>query len=459
MAAPLIDSGTKTSSSPLEASLTEVASLLSQIKTGASSTKVELLSAPEIDAALNVYKELQRLLSLSTRTGDWTAKANKLQYIVPDVGFHETYVKMMEEFETAEATMRNVLSEQPAAVRPLGRESLAEVSDLFILDNSLRETTVGTPRGHTLEEKHKIVDAIVESGLEEVILGAFGSKISVCSQIASRWTTLGKSFDKTWGFSSAYDTHPFDHDPLCEDYRNFADKVKDGTVKNDDHDYYAPPIRPKMTYEDADLKLFKTAFKDFPAGAFGGKSAEKVLKMSEHETGRIPMGLLMMAGYGICNAIIELDVTYENFDHKNYDMIERLRVLMDWCRDNLPKRQNVQEGESSDARVFINFTDFANWKNSHEGGGLEKVMFLIHTLSSLPPSKRPFGYMMEDPTCWLLPDELGKYVRMVRLMMNRAGHLDGKFLVHIHMYFGLAEANVLSCLANGADGVWVSVHV
>ena len=36
--------------------------------------------------------------------------------------------------------------------------------------------------------------------------------------------------------------------------------------------------------------------------------------------------------------------------------------------------------------------------------------------------------------------------------MNRAGHEKGRFLVHIHMYFGLAEANVLSCLVNGADG-------
>jgi hypothetical protein len=453
-----------TTPSALAASLTQTASLLSQIKpTGAAAAAAagaaaeEKLSPQEVDAALNVYKELQRLLSLATRTGDWTSKENKLRYQVPSDEFHETFQDLMREFETAETSIRQVLADQPAAVRPLGRESLSEVSDFFILDNSLRETTVGAPRGHTLEEKHKIVDSIAESGLEEVILGAFGSKISVDSQIASRWTTLGKSFDNTWGFSSAYDVESYDQDPMWEDYRNFVDEVKGGKLKyhEDDHDYYVPPLKPKLTFDDNDRELFKKAFKDFAAGAFGGKTPEQVLDMSEHETGRIPMGLLMMAGYGVCNAIIEVDLTYENFEHQNCEMIDRLRMLMEWCREHLPKRKNIKEGESPDARIFVNFTDFANWKNSHEGGGLEKVLFVIDTLSSMPPSERPFGYMMEDPTSWLFPDELGKYVRMVRLMMDRAGHKSGKFLVHIHMYFGMAEANVLACLANGADGVWV----
>ena len=32
--------------------------------------------------------------------------------------------------------------------------------DLFVLDNSLRETTVGQLRGHTLENKRKIYDQV-----------------------------------------------------------------------------------------------------------------------------------------------------------------------------------------------------------------------------------------------------------------------------------------------------------
>ena len=40
------------------------------------------------------------------------------------------------------------------------RKTLKDL-DLFVLDNSLRETTVGQLRGHTLENKRKIYDQVV----------------------------------------------------------------------------------------------------------------------------------------------------------------------------------------------------------------------------------------------------------------------------------------------------------
>ena len=46
---------------------------------------------------------------------------------------------------------------------------------------------------------------------------------------------------------------------------------------------------------------------------------------------------------------------------------------------------------------------------------------------------------------------------MIRLTMERAGFPQGRFLVHLHWYFGLAEASTLSALCNGADGVWAAV--
>jgi hypothetical protein len=110
----------------------------------------------------------------------------------------------MLEFDDAKESVRKALT-APAAVQPLSSDSLQDVTDFFILDNSLRETTVGAPRGHTLEEKHQIVIAMAETGLDEVILGSFGSKIAVDSQIAEQWRHLGRSLDSTWGFSDAYD--------------------------------------------------------------------------------------------------------------------------------------------------------------------------------------------------------------------------------------------------------------
>jgi hypothetical protein len=67
----------------------------------------------------------------------------------------------------------------------LTSDSLQEATDFFILDNSLRETTVGVPRGHTLGEKHEIGKAMAATGIDGVILGSFGSKIAVDSQIGA----------------------------------------------------------------------------------------------------------------------------------------------------------------------------------------------------------------------------------------------------------------------------------
>lgn len=180
------------------------------------------------------------------------------------------------------------------------------------------------------------------------------------------------------------------------------------------------------------------------------------------------MGLLMMAGYGICNAIIEIDTAVETFDYNKYNIIERCTYLIQWCKQYLPKHKcqnksssssnttnnNTEEEDIDDkletARVLINLRDFTNLHRS--SGGLEQTLYFVDQLCRLSEHERPFGFIMEDPTGWLFPDEVAKLVRLIRVTMNRAGHRQGKFLVHLHMYFGLAEACVLSALCNGADG-------
>merc|ERR1712180_67323 len=45
--------------------------------------------------------------------------------------------------------------------------------DLFVLDNSLRETTVGQLRGHTLENKRTIFEQVKMVGFENIIVESF----------------------------------------------------------------------------------------------------------------------------------------------------------------------------------------------------------------------------------------------------------------------------------------------
>ena len=375
--------------------------------------------------------------------------------------FQNKFRALQEEVRMADVASLKVLKDHPAATRPLTIGQLrSNVKEFFVLDNSLRETTVGAPRGHTLEEKHKIVHSLAKTSLQEIILGAYGSKISVCSQIAEHWKSLGQSFDKTWGFSEIFDFEPIEEDKLWEaemhndDTNGFGNrssilnKMTAEEEKTPEY-YYTPEFIPKTTYDRDDAELLKKASLGFRKDAFKG-ALSRLLKKSTDPRGRIPMGLLMMAGYGIKNAILEVDTSVETFDYSKFCAVERIRFLMKWCRKNLAKRSG---GEPT--RILVNLRDFSNYYRSP--GGLQNCLFLVDSLCRLPPEERPFGFMIEEPTGWLYPSEVGRTVRMIKLTMDRAGFPDAKFLIHCHWYFGMAEASQLQALCNGVNGVWAAV--
>ena len=52
------------------------------------------------------------------------------------------------------------------------RERLKEL-DLFVLDNSIRESTVGQLRSHTLQNKLDIFEQVKKVGIKDVIIASF----------------------------------------------------------------------------------------------------------------------------------------------------------------------------------------------------------------------------------------------------------------------------------------------
>jgi hypothetical protein len=268
-------------------------------------------------------------------------------------------------------------------------------------------------------------------------IGSFGSKITVDSQVAEQWRHLGKAFNSTWGFSDAYDWTEISEEDEDRLWASIPEWMDAEEKKEESIPYFTPPADPVFEYSSSDLDLFKRASSGFSEGAFGGRTLESILKESTSKQGRVPLGLLMMAGYGIGNAIIEIDTSLETFDYTTHDIVERCKFLIRWCKENLPRR-NIPEGEDDLARVLINLRDFSNYNRSK--GGLEQALHIVDSLSRLPLGQRPFGFMMEEPTGWLFPDEVGRLCKMVRLTMERAGFPEGRFLVHIHWAFGLAEA-------------------
>ena len=70
--------------------------------------------------------------------------------------------------------------------------------DLFVLDNSIRESTVGQTRGHTIEEKWKIYEEVKKCGFKYIIVASFSHMTRVddvfCQQLIERGENVGHMF-------------------------------------------------------------------------------------------------------------------------------------------------------------------------------------------------------------------------------------------------------------------------
>lgn len=75
-----------------------------------------------------------------------------------------------------EETTRESMTQRLRTMRP------------FVLDNSIRETSVAQIRGHTIEDKQAILEAILNTGVEDILVGAFQD----LSNVDEEWLTILK---------------------------------------------------------------------------------------------------------------------------------------------------------------------------------------------------------------------------------------------------------------------------
>jgi hypothetical protein len=76
----------------------------------------------------------------------------------------------------------------------------------FVLDNSLRETSVAQVRGHTFENKEEIFNAVRSAGLTEVIVASFGDLKRVDDVWLEQKKAEGKIENTFWAFSELWET-------------------------------------------------------------------------------------------------------------------------------------------------------------------------------------------------------------------------------------------------------------
>ena len=80
------------------------------------------------------------------------------------------------------------------------QERLAAL-DLYILDTSIRETTVGQPLCHTLEDKIKIYNEVKKIGLQDMAIGSFSYRHQVDDDFVQYLRDTSEDFSNFFAFS------------------------------------------------------------------------------------------------------------------------------------------------------------------------------------------------------------------------------------------------------------------
>ena len=145
----------------------------------------------------------------------------------------------------------------------------------------------------------------------------------------------------------------------------------------------------KTRLEDTFCRQLKEKGEDFSNFFAFSEFIESVNKDRYPDTVTVPIGLQKMKEYGIRHPIIEVDLVHSGIDYKKFlceDINKLLSHQMRWVRENLSK----------DSRIFINLRDFPESMLKNP----KRIFQVVHYLSSLPPSERPFGLMYEEPCKW-----------------------------------------------------------
>ena len=73
--------------------------------------------------------------------------------------------------------------------------------DLFVLDNSIRESTIGQTRGHTVDEKWKIYEEVKKCGFKNIIVASFSHMTRVDDEFCRQLTENGEDLKNLFAFS------------------------------------------------------------------------------------------------------------------------------------------------------------------------------------------------------------------------------------------------------------------
>lgn len=282
----------------------------------------------------------------------------------------------------------------PMLINSDKRTRLREMN-IFVLDNSLRETTVGQPVGHSLGDKFKILSANKECGFHHQVAGAFST---------------GERVDDV-----------------------FSGELKKAAEKRPDSVFYA--------FSEVFLHLkdgcMCTGEDDIPTG---------LQKMKEYG---IPNAIIEID--------IAYDKIDWNGKFPVSKLIEHLTFLLKWSHENLSEPTGVDRRMifinlrdfpvamlKCPERVLEIVRGISRMPPAYRPAGLME--------------EEPMGeYFPEEVAAMVKAVRDTMDANGWPSLFQQDGSLDGMILSHVHKQWGLADAVALDSLAAGADGIWCAI--
>ncbi|CAB4021327.1 PREDICTED: uncharacterized protein LOC107355583 isoform X2, partial [Paramuricea clavata] len=121
---------------------------------------------------------------------------------------------------------------------------------LFVLDNSLRESTVGQLRGHTIENKWKIYEEIKKVGFQDIIVTSFSHMTRVGDTFIRQLAEKGEDFSRFYAFTEFIES--IDSRTKIPD----TDTIPVGLMKMKELGIRNPIIEADLFYPSIDYKIF-----------------------------------------------------------------------------------------------------------------------------------------------------------------------------------------------------------
>ncbi|XP_073244954.1 uncharacterized protein [Porites lutea] len=133
-----------------------------------------------------------------------------------------------------------------------GKREVLKNMELFVLDNSLRESTVGQLRGHTIENKWKIYEQIKEVGFKHIIVASFSHMTRLGDTFIQQLHEKGEDFTNLYAFSEFLESVNKDRVPDTNTIPIGLRKCKELGIKN-------VIIEADLVWAGIDFSKFKVA--------------------------------------------------------------------------------------------------------------------------------------------------------------------------------------------------------